>query len=64
MHARMWGGLLQDTVSPLGDMVHFFINLLEKMKYFCGKTKTKTKKPQTNKTKQTNKPYNIYQNRT
>jgi hypothetical protein len=23
MHARMWGGLLQDTVSPLGDMVHF-----------------------------------------
>jgi hypothetical protein len=19
----MWGGLLQDTVSPLGDMVHF-----------------------------------------
>ena len=24
MHARMWGGLLQDTVSPLGDMVHFF----------------------------------------
>jgi hypothetical protein len=24
MYARMWGGLLQDTVSPLGDMVHFF----------------------------------------
>jgi hypothetical protein len=23
MHARMWGGLLQDNVSPLGDMVHF-----------------------------------------
>ena len=23
MYARMWGGLLQDTVSPLGDMVHF-----------------------------------------
>ena len=23
MHARMWGGLLQDTVSPLGDMVHY-----------------------------------------
>jgi hypothetical protein len=20
----MWGGLLQDTVSPLGDMVHLF----------------------------------------
>jgi hypothetical protein len=19
----MWGGLLQDTVSPMGDMVHF-----------------------------------------
>jgi hypothetical protein len=29
MHARMWGGLLQDTVSPLGDMVHllFYIPL-------------------------------------
>ena len=24
MHARMWGGLLQDTVSPMGDMVHLF----------------------------------------
>ena len=24
MYARMWGGLLQDTVSPLGDIVHFF----------------------------------------
>jgi hypothetical protein len=23
----MWGGLLQDTVSPLGDMVHFPIAL-------------------------------------
>ena len=23
MHARMWGGLLQDTVSPMGDMVHY-----------------------------------------
>ena len=23
MHARMGGGLLQDTVSPLGDMVHY-----------------------------------------
>ena len=23
MHVRMWGGLLQDTVSPLGDMVHY-----------------------------------------
>jgi hypothetical protein len=23
MHARMWGGLFQDTVSPLGDMVHY-----------------------------------------
>ena len=23
MRARMWGGLLQDTVSPLGDMVHY-----------------------------------------
>jgi hypothetical protein len=19
----MWGGLLQDTISPMGDMVHF-----------------------------------------
>jgi hypothetical protein len=29
MHARMGGGLLQDTVSPLGDMVHFnFVNKL------------------------------------
>jgi hypothetical protein len=27
MHARMWGGLLQDTVSPMGDMVHFFFYL-------------------------------------
>ena len=27
MHARMWGGLLQDTVSPLGEMVHFFFFL-------------------------------------
>jgi hypothetical protein len=26
MYARMWGGLLQDTVSPLGDMVHLFID--------------------------------------
>jgi hypothetical protein len=25
MHARMWGGLLQNTVSPMGDMVHFFV---------------------------------------
>jgi hypothetical protein len=25
MHARMWGGLLQDTVSPMGDMVHLII---------------------------------------
>jgi hypothetical protein len=25
----MWGGLLQDTVSPLGDMVHFlFVRLI------------------------------------
>jgi hypothetical protein len=24
----MWGWLLQDTVSPLGDMVHLFIDLL------------------------------------
>jgi Na+/H+ antiporter NhaC len=23
MYALMWGGLLQDTVSPLGDMVHY-----------------------------------------
>jgi hypothetical protein len=23
MYARMWGGLLQDTFSPMGDMVHF-----------------------------------------
>jgi hypothetical protein len=23
MRARMGGGLLQDTVSPLGDMVHY-----------------------------------------
>ena len=23
MHARMWGGLLQDIVSPMGDMVHY-----------------------------------------
>jgi hypothetical protein len=21
----MWGGLLQDTVSPMGDMVHFYL---------------------------------------
>jgi hypothetical protein len=28
MHARMWGGLLQDTVSPLGDMVHFFLYVI------------------------------------
>ena len=27
MHARMWGGLLQDTDSPMGDMVHLFIYL-------------------------------------
>jgi hypothetical protein len=27
MHARMWGGLLQDTVSPLGDMVHLYVCL-------------------------------------
>jgi hypothetical protein len=27
MHARIWGGLLQDTVSPMGDMVHSFIYL-------------------------------------
>jgi hypothetical protein len=25
MHARMWGGLLQDTVSALGDMVHLYV---------------------------------------
>jgi hypothetical protein len=25
MHAGMWGGLLQDTDSPLGDMVLFFV---------------------------------------
>ena len=25
MHARMWGGLLQDTVSPIGDMIHFHL---------------------------------------
>jgi hypothetical protein len=25
MYARMWGGLLQDIVSPLGDMVHFYL---------------------------------------
>jgi hypothetical protein len=23
MHDPMWGGLLQDTVSPMGDMVHY-----------------------------------------
>ena len=23
MHARMWGGLSQDTVSPMGDIVHY-----------------------------------------
>jgi hypothetical protein len=23
MYSRMWGGLLQDTVSAMGDMVHF-----------------------------------------
>jgi hypothetical protein len=23
MHARMWGGLLKDTASPMGDMVHY-----------------------------------------
>jgi hypothetical protein len=29
MHARMWGGLLQDTVSLMGDMVHslFYVPL-------------------------------------
>jgi hypothetical protein len=32
MHARMWGGLLQDTVSPMGDMVHFvFVFILQKL---------------------------------
>jgi hypothetical protein len=25
IHARMCGGLLQDTVSPIGDMVHFYL---------------------------------------
>ena len=25
MYARIWGGILQDTVSPLGDMVHFYL---------------------------------------
>jgi hypothetical protein len=24
MHDPMWGGLLKDTVSPMGDMVHSF----------------------------------------
>jgi hypothetical protein len=28
MRARMGGGLLQDTVSPLGDMVHLTFNAL------------------------------------
>jgi hypothetical protein len=27
MPARMWGGLLQDTVSPMGDMVYFLYYL-------------------------------------
>jgi hypothetical protein len=27
----MWGGLLQDTVSPMGDMVHFFLQNLLKL---------------------------------
>jgi hypothetical protein len=26
-HARMWGMLLQDTVSPLGDMLHYLAKL-------------------------------------
>jgi hypothetical protein len=25
----MWGGLLQDTVSPMGNMVHFFVKRLK-----------------------------------
>jgi hypothetical protein len=35
MHARMWGGLLQDTVSPIGDMDHLTFNDVESMKYMC-----------------------------
>ena len=35
MHARMWGGLLQDTVSPLGDMVHFFFFFFFVCNHWC-----------------------------
>jgi hypothetical protein len=30
----MWGGLLQDTVSPLGDMVHLFVYSLPHKQFF------------------------------
>jgi hypothetical protein len=33
MRARMWGVLLQDTVSPLGDMVHLFVCYLAKASF-------------------------------
>jgi hypothetical protein len=33
MRARMGGGLLQDTVSPLGDMVHFCFSVLRQFKF-------------------------------
>ena len=35
MHARMWGGLLQDTVSPMGDMVHFVSLFVFFFFFFC-----------------------------
>jgi hypothetical protein len=25
----MWGGLLQDTVRPMGDMVHFVVAVVD-----------------------------------
>jgi hypothetical protein len=28
----MWGGLLQDTVSPMGDMVHSYFDVSSGMK--------------------------------
>jgi hypothetical protein len=36
MHARMWGGLLQDTVSPMGDMVHLLFYILLKHFHLYG----------------------------
>jgi hypothetical protein len=38
MRARMWRGLLQDTVSPLGDMVHYYFFILQFVEdFFCRK---------------------------